>query len=79
MSKRCQVSGKKSITGYNVSHSKVHTKRKFKPNLQKRRLLNPATGKMATVKLSAHALKTLQKWDLEGKKYDLLKFAKNFS
>ena len=78
MSKRCQISGKKRIRGYNVSHSKVHTKRSFNTNLQKRRLLNPATGEMTTIKLTAGALRTLQKWDLEGKKYDLVKFAKNF-
>lgn len=79
MAKRCQVSGKKRLRGNNVSHSKIHTKRDFNANLQKKRLLNPATGQMVTVKLTTKAQKTLQKWDLEGKKYDLEKFAKNFA
>lgn len=32
---RCQICDKKAVSGSNVSHSQVHTKRKFKPNLQK--------------------------------------------
>lgn len=32
---RCMLCDKKSVAGSNVSHSQVHTKRKFKPNLQK--------------------------------------------
>jgi len=44
-----------------------------KPNLQTKRLLNPATGKMVKVKISARGLKTLAKWRKEGKKYDLRK------
>jgi large subunit ribosomal protein L28 len=34
MSQRCEVCGKRPMTGNNVSHSKVHTKRRFMPNLQ---------------------------------------------
>lgn len=32
---RCAICYKKAVSGSNVSHSQVHTKRKFKPNLQK--------------------------------------------
>ena len=32
---RCVICDKKAVAGSNVSHSQVHTKRKFKPNLQK--------------------------------------------
>jgi large subunit ribosomal protein L28 len=71
MSKVCQLTGKKPLTGNNVSHSKVKTKRRQMPNLQKRRLLNPATGKMETVKISTRGLRTLAKWLRMGKKYDL--------
>lgn len=34
MSKRCDVCAKGPTTGHNVSHSMVHTKRRFMPNLQ---------------------------------------------
>ncbi|MBT3230477.1 50S ribosomal protein L28 [Candidatus Uhrbacteria bacterium] len=73
MSKKCAVTGKKPLTGNNVSHSKVKTKRRQIPNLQKKRLLNPATGRMVTLSVSARGLRTLAKWLKEGKKYDLLK------
>ncbi|MBV8194618.1 MAG: 50S ribosomal protein L28 [Candidatus Dormibacteraeota bacterium] len=34
MSQRCDICGKRPLSGFNVSHSKVHTKRRFLPNLQ---------------------------------------------
>ena len=34
MSQRCEICGKRPMTGHNVSHSKVHTRRRFLPNLQ---------------------------------------------
>jgi large subunit ribosomal protein L28 len=34
MSQRCEICGKRPMAGHNVSHSKVHTKRRFLPNLQ---------------------------------------------
>jgi len=67
------MTGKKAMTGCNVSHSKRATKRRFEPNLQEKRLLNPATGKTMKVRLSTTALKTLNKWQKEGRQYDLRK------
>ncbi len=32
---KCSICGKSAVIGSNVSHSQIHTKRKFKPNLQK--------------------------------------------
>ncbi|MFA6131111.1 MAG: 50S ribosomal protein L28 [Patescibacteria group bacterium] len=75
MSNICQLTGKKPLTGHNVSHSNVKTKRRQFPNAQKRRLLNPATGKLTTVYVTARALRTLAKWKAEGKKFDLRKIA----
>jgi large subunit ribosomal protein L28 len=71
MAKSCLITGKKTTTGYHVSHSNIKTKRKLFPNLQKKRLVNPATGKTVTVTISTRGLKTLRKWDREGKTYDL--------
>jgi len=71
MSKVCQITGKKAKTGNRRSHSNIASKRLFKVNLQKKKLLNPATGEIMSVKLSTSALRTLKKWDKEGKKYDL--------
>ncbi len=69
--KECKVTGKTSLTGNNVSHSQVKTKRRQHPNLQKKRMLNPATGKMETITISTRGLRTIQKWIAEGKKVDL--------
>ena len=73
MSKKCEITGKQARSGNNVSHSKVKTKRVFRPNLQTKSLLNPATGRYMKVTLSTKALKTLAKWDSENKVYDLNK------
>lgn len=71
MSKSCLVTGKKTTVGNHVSHSKRHVKRKLFVNLQTRRLLNPTTGRLVEVTISNRGLRTLKKWDREGKKYDL--------
>ncbi|MBT4856884.1 50S ribosomal protein L28 [Candidatus Uhrbacteria bacterium] len=71
MAKVCKFTGKKPLTGNNVSHSKTKTKRRQMPNLQWRNLLNPATGKMERVRISTRGLRTLAKWLSKGKKYDL--------
>ena len=71
MTKSCIITGKKVSTGYNVSHSNVKTKRILRPNLQHKRLVNPKTGRMLTVLISTRGLRTLKKWDREGKAYDL--------
>ncbi|MEK7452507.1 MAG: 50S ribosomal protein L28 [Patescibacteria group bacterium] len=76
MAKSCVLTGKKTTTGFHVSHSNVHVKRKLKPNLQKRRLLNPRSGRTVTVVISTSGLRTLKKWDREGKKYDLAEIKK---
>ncbi|NQV89571.1 MAG: 50S ribosomal protein L28 [Parcubacteria group bacterium] len=76
MSTSCLVTGKKTISGNNVSHSNVKTKRKLKANLMKKRLRNPATGRIVTVTISTRGLRTLRKWDREGKTYDLMALKK---
>ncbi len=47
---RCTLCGKKAVSGSNVSHSQVHTKRKFKPNLQKVNGLVMCTKCLKTIK-----------------------------
>lgn len=44
------------------------------PNLQKKTVINPATGKAMTLMVSGRALRTLNKWMAEGKKIDLRTF-----
>ena len=61
MSKVCQLSGKRPITGNNVSHSNRKTKRRFEPNLHKKRFYVPETDEWITLKVSAYALRTINK------------------
>ena len=61
MSKVCQLTGKRPITGNNVSHSNRKTKRRFLPNLQKKKFFVPETGKWITLKISMSALRTINK------------------
>ncbi len=61
MSKVCKVTGKKPLTGNNVSHANNKTKRKQLPNLQKKRVWIEEQKKWVTVRVSARGLKTLDK------------------
>ena len=61
MSRICQVTGKRPITGNNVSHSNRKTRRWFYPNLQKKRFFIPEENKWITLKLSMKALRTIDK------------------
>lgn len=47
--------------GNKVSHANNKTKRRFYPNLQKKRFFIPEEGKWITLKLSAKAIKTINK------------------
>ncbi|UCC68137.1 MAG: 50S ribosomal protein L28 [Armatimonadota bacterium] len=55
MARRCDVCGKGPMTGYNVSHSHVRTKRRWLPNLQQVRALQ--NGKPVRVRVCAKCLK----------------------
>ena len=61
MSKICDLTGKQSITGNNVSHSNRKTKRRFHPNLQTKKFYMPETGEWITLKVSTSALRTIDK------------------
>ncbi|MCK4920844.1 MAG: 50S ribosomal protein L28 [Bacteroidales bacterium] len=61
MSRICQITGKKMITGNNVSHSKRRTKRKFYPNLFDKKFYLPEEDRWITLKVSAKAIRTINK------------------
>lgn len=61
MSRVCQLTGKKVITGNNVSHSKRRTKRKFYPNLITKKFYLPEEDKTITLKIAASTLRTITK------------------
>ncbi|MGB1241192.1 MAG: 50S ribosomal protein L28 [Chitinophagales bacterium] len=61
MSKICELTGKKPITGHNVSHSNRKTKRWFRPNIQTKRFYIPEEDRWVSLKISMSALRTIDK------------------
>ena len=61
MSKVCDITGKRPQVGNNVSHANNKTKRRFNPNLQKKRFYIPEEDSWITLKVSNSALRTINK------------------
>jgi large subunit ribosomal protein L28 len=61
MARVCQITGKMPIGGNKVSHSNIKTKRRFLPNLQKKRFYLAEEDKWITLKLSTEAIRTINK------------------
>jgi large subunit ribosomal protein L28 len=61
MSRRCQLTGIGPLAGNNVSHAHNRTKRRFLPNLQKKRIWVQELNRFVTLKLSAKGIKTINK------------------
>jgi large subunit ribosomal protein L28 len=61
MSKVCQLTGKRPLTGNNVSHSHNRTKMRQLPNLKTKRIWVAEENRFVKVKLSTSALRTLKK------------------
>ena len=61
MARVCELTGKRPITGYKVSHSNIKTKRRFLPNLQTKRYFLAEEDKWVTMKISSEAIRTINK------------------
>ncbi len=61
MSRICQVTGRKVLSGNNVSHSKKRTKRKFYPNLFTKKFYYPEEDRWITLKVSAAGIRLINK------------------
>ncbi len=61
MSRVCQLTGKRPITGNNVSHSKRRTKRRFLPNVHVKRYFIPELDKWVSLKVSTTAMRNINK------------------
>jgi len=61
MSKICEITGKKVISGNNVSHSHAKTKRKFYPNLHTKKFFIPEEDRFITLKVSAKGMRIISK------------------
>lgn len=65
MSRVCEITGKKVMVGNNVSHSNRKTKRKFLPNLFKKKFYIESQDKWITLRVSANGLRTIDKNGIE--------------
>ena len=61
MARRCELTGKGVLTGNNVSHANNRTRRRFLPNLQQASMLSETLGKTISLRVSASAIRTVEK------------------
>ena len=61
MPRKCQITGKKPLSGHNVSHAHNVTNKWQLPNIQRKRLYVPELGRTVRLKVSARALRTIDK------------------
>ena len=61
MARVCQVTGKAPMVGNNVSHANNRTKRRFLPNLQRRRFWVESESRWVSLRLTNNALRTIDK------------------
>lgn len=60
MTRRCELTGKLPLSGQLRSHAENKSKRKFRPNLCDVTLLSDALGRKVRLRISAHALKSVE-------------------
>ena len=61
MARVCDLTGKRPMSGNNVSKSHAKTKRKFYPNLHTKKFFIPESEEWITLKVSAAAIRTINK------------------
>lgn len=60
MARRCALTGKGVLTGNNVSHSNIKSRRRYLPNIQVATLLSETLGEAVRVKLAVSAIRTVE-------------------
>ncbi|MXZ81342.1 MAG: 50S ribosomal protein L28 [Gammaproteobacteria bacterium] len=65
MARVCEVTGKRTITGHNVSHAHNKTKRKFLPNLHRRRFWVESENRWVQLRVSSAGLRIIDKKGIE--------------
>ncbi|GAA1365934.1 MULTISPECIES: 50S ribosomal protein L28 [Brevibacterium] len=72
MAATCQVTGAVPGFGHNVSHSNRRTKRRFNPNIQKKRYYVPSLRKTVTLTVSAKGMKVIDARGIDAVVTDLI-------
>ena len=65
MSKVCQVTGKRPMSGNNVSHAHNKTRRRFLPNLQKLRFWVASENRFVSLRVSRQGLRIINKHGID--------------
>lgn len=65
MARVCQVTGKRPISGNNVSHAKNRTRRRFLPNLHQHRFWLQAEKRFVTLRVSSKGMRIIDKLGIE--------------
>ncbi len=73
MSQICQVTGKRPMSGNNVSHAHNKTRRRFAPNLQMHRFWVPSQNRFVRLRVSAAGMRTIDKKGIEAVLEDIAK------
>ena len=73
MSRVCQVTGKRTTSGNNVSHAMNKTRRRFMPNLHERRFWVASENRWVKLRVSTKGLRTLDKNGIDAVLADLRK------
>ncbi|MGM0565037.1 MAG: 50S ribosomal protein L28 [Pseudomonadota bacterium] len=71
MSKVCQVTGKRPVSGHNVSHSNIKSKRRFLPNLQTHRFWVESENRFVKLRISTKAMRIIDKKGIDAVLKDL--------
>jgi len=61
MARKCDITGKRMMVGNTVSHSNRKTKRRFYPNLQKKKFFIPEENRWITINVTTSVLRTINK------------------
>lgn len=71
MSKVCQVTGKRPVTGNNVSHAHNKTRRRFVPNLHSKRFWVQSENRFVRLRVSAKGMRIIDKKGIDAILVDL--------
>tara|TARA_B110000263_G_scaffold75351_1_gene65813 strand:+ start:374 stop:625 length:252 start_codon:yes stop_codon:yes gene_type:complete len=77
MSKICQVTGKKTTSGNNVSHANNRTRRKFFPNLHTHRIWVESQNKFVKLRITKKGLRTIDKLGIDHVLSNLKEYGEN--
>lgn len=65
MSRVCQVTGKRPVAGYNVSHAHNKTKRRFEPNLHWHRFWVASEKRYVRLRVSSKGMRIIDRKGIE--------------